>query len=215
MAELVVRQGRVTFETTGGAIEWASAGAPAAGQVDSGDRDVIVAVGGGALLGVVDALGHGPEASEVADTVVAVLHAGASDELQNILLRCHRELAGSRGAVLALARFESIGTLSWLGVGNVKALLLRPRYGTMQACATVVAHAGVLGMQLPPIRSQSIAVRPEDVLVMASDGVGAVEMEREIWANLPAATAGIVKQHRVPSDDSILLAARLSRGRAS
>jgi hypothetical protein len=70
-------------------------------------------------------------------------------------------------------------------------------------------------MQLPPIRSQSIAVRPEDVLVMASDGVGAVEMEREIWANLPAATAGIVKQHRVPSDDSILLAARLSRGRAS
>ncbi len=198
----------------GGSVHWASASVPAAGETKSGDRAVVFANRSGALIAVVDALGHGREASEVADIAVAAIEANAEDELPSVLLLCHRELRGSRGAVVALARFEAADTLSWIAVGNVKTLIMRAQFGRTQAFATATAHAGVLGMHMPPTRSGGLVLRSGDVLVMASDGVIDVEMETGPWSSLGDAAARIVECNRVPADDAILIAARLSPGPA-
>lgn len=193
-------------------MEWALASAPASGETHTGDRGLVTSAREGALIAVVDALGHGPEASRVADAAVEAILDGPVDDLPRVVLRCHHELAGSRGAVLALARFEATGILSWLAIGNVRAILMRHRYGRAQACAAATAHAGILGMRLPPVRPSTIAVRPDDVLVMATDGVGGVELSAQRWSDLPAAAAHALNQNRIAADDALVLTARLSRG---
>jgi hypothetical protein len=56
-----------------------------------------------------------------------------------------------------------------------------------------------------------LAVRPEDVLVLASDGVAGFELDTEQWSNLATAAVRIVQLNRIPSDDAVLLAARISQ----
>src|SRR5690606_24898882 len=71
-------------------IDWATAGAALAGQASSGDRAVIVPFPGGALVAVIDGLGHGKEACEAAAEAEQVLVAAPYEPVDSLMLRCHQ-----------------------------------------------------------------------------------------------------------------------------
>ena len=109
-----------------GPIEWAATSRPRPGEHICGDRSIAVDVNGtGALIGVVDGIGHGTEAAEAANCCVDVLGDARTEPLNILVQRCHRALSSTRGAVMTLARIDfRIDILSWIGVGNVAADLV-------------------------------------------------------------------------------------------
>src|ERR1700737_1435595 len=103
-----------------GPIEWAGKARPRPGENVCGDRLIAVDVDGtGALIGVLDGLGHGAEAAQAANRGVDTLLAARSEPLDVLVQRCHRALSCTRGAAMTLAHIDfQTDTLSWLGVGN-------------------------------------------------------------------------------------------------
>src|SRR4051794_39540545 len=112
-------------------LEWGVATRALAGQPESGDRHLVEPFPGGALLAVVDGLGHGEEAAEAARAAVAALAGHAGEAVTAAVERCHRELRNTRGVVIGVASFDAAGgTMTWLGVGDVDGVLVRAQPGT-------------------------------------------------------------------------------------
>ena len=127
---------------------------------------------GGALVAVVDGLGHGELAAVPAETAIEVLERHAREPVVTLIQRCHERLRGTRGAVMSLASFrEADGTMTWLGVGNVVGVLLRADPGAVPRQEYLSLRGGVVGDQLPRLDASVIPVTRGDTLILASDGV--------------------------------------------
>jgi hypothetical protein len=175
----------------------------------SGDLHVVAPFPHGALAAVVDGLGHGPEAADAAAAAAEVLIRDAGSPVGELIAACHAALRRTRGAVMSLASFDSLtDTVSWVGVGDVEAVLMRadPAQGARDS---IVLRGGVVGYQLPPLREATREVRPGDVLIFTTDGVrphfvAEVTAEREpqdIAENVLSAFAK-------PTDDALVLVVR-------
>jgi hypothetical protein len=68
------------------------------GEKESGDRHLVSAFDTGALVAVIDALGHGHDASQAADLATRVLAQHAHEMPISLVQRCHAEMRDSRGA---------------------------------------------------------------------------------------------------------------------
>src|SRR4051812_25511416 len=107
-------------------FEFGVASRPAMGETVSGDLHHIATFPRGALIAVVDGVGHGEAAATAAQIAVDAIRGNAYEPLPTLLARCHEALNGTRGAVLTLASVDTAAeTVTWLGVGNVEARLLR------------------------------------------------------------------------------------------
>lgn len=149
------------------AIAWGWAGS--ALELASGDLHVVVTFPGGALVALLDGLGHGPEAAEAARAAVPVLEAHPGAPVDELIQRCHHALRPTRGAVMTVASVRtSDDSLRWLAVGNVDGVVLRAGAGRAEA---ISARGGVVGYQLPPLRPQAIAVSIGDTLILTTDGI--------------------------------------------
>ena len=149
-------------------VEWACASRALSGQLRSGDRGLVLTFEGGALAAVIDGLGHGPEAAEAAECAENVLRRMVGQPLAELVRMCHEECRQTRGCVLSLAQFDDRGSMSWLGVGNVEALLIR---GGSLAHEAVAARGGTVGYMLPALHPRTLPIQTGDTLVLASDGI--------------------------------------------
>ena len=107
-------------------IDWGVASRALPGEVVCGDLHLIKPIPDGVLLAVADGLGHGDEATVAAKTALAIVEGHSEAPLEALVTRCHDALMKTRGAVMTVATLNSLeGSLTWLGVGNVEAVLLR------------------------------------------------------------------------------------------
>src|SRR5207248_8737427 len=105
--------------------QWGMAGMPLPGEEESGDAGLVRSFPGGALVAVVDGLGHGPEAARAARAAITTLAAEPAAPVTLLVQRCHTALASTRGAALTVASINAQeGVVSWLAVGNVAASLV-------------------------------------------------------------------------------------------
>ena len=138
----------------------------------SGDLHVVVPFDGGALIALIDGLGHGVEAAAAAHAAVPILEAYASHPVVSIMDRCHEGLRRTRGAVVTIASIvEAESSLTWVGVGNVDAVLLRSSTNQRHPDSALVLRGGVVGQQLPPLRPATLPISTGDVLILVTDGV--------------------------------------------
>lgn len=189
-------------------IAWATAGAALAGETTSGDRAVVVPFPSGALVAVIDGLGHGREACEAALAAERILLAAPYEPVSELMQRCHDGLRRTRGAVISIASFDAHeSAMTWLGVGNVESLLVRaePDAGD----EVVASRGGTVGYLLPALHPRTLAVRPGDTLVMASDGIRHGFRSEIIPARSPQEIADEVMAHWAKgSDDACVVVAR-------
>lgn len=151
-------------------IEWGWAGS--ALEPLSGDLHVVVPYVGGALVALIDGLGHGAEAAQAAAAAVPVLQAQADAPVLRLMERCHEALRRTRGAAVSLASFSAHeASMTWTGVGNVEGALLRVSAPSHRASEGITLRGGVVGYRLPPLHANTVAVTPGDILVLATDGV--------------------------------------------
>lgn len=190
-------------------IDWAWAGA-ALGGGESGDLHVVTLLPSGALLAVIDGLGHGPEAALAARAAALVLQTQAELSVLELIERCHEALHKTRGAVMSLASLDSrSSTVDWCGVGNVEGLLFRENLGSVRACEAVPTRGGVVGYRLPSTKVSTVSVRSGDLLVFASDGIRSNFNDAVDFDSPPQAIAdAILARHARTSDDALVLVAR-------
>lgn len=193
-----------------GAIEWGLATQAMAGEADSGDLEVVEAFAGGVLVGAIDGLGHGREAAEVARLAAGTLAGHAGETVASLVRRCHGALLETRGVVMSLASFNSVdSTITWAGVGNVGATLLRGESTRLLRRETLLLRGGVVGFQLPALSEEVLTVAPGDTLVLATDGVRPEYTEGLVLGPSPQELAErILAQHLKGSDDALVLVAQ-------
>ncbi|MBW0012727.1 SpoIIE family protein phosphatase, partial [Mycobacterium sp.] len=143
-------------------------------ELTSGDRGIAVDLDGdGALFGVVDGLGHGPEAATAALRAVDVVKGAPDKRLEVLVQLCHRLLDGTRGVAMTLARIDfGANTLTWTGVGNVAAELVAKAPTGFQIRSSARLTAGIIGYRIPEVvPAQVHSIRPGDMLVISTDGI--------------------------------------------
>jgi len=191
-------------------LEWSVATRTMSGEIECGDAHLVVELPGGALVAVVDGLGHGREAAVAAREAVATLTQHADEPVVPLLQRCHGQLRATRGVVMTLASFRAAAaTMTWLGVGNVEGFLLRANAAAIPARESVLLRGGVVGYEIPPLRPATHRVAAGDTLVLATDGIRSAFAEGLDVAVPPREMAGgVLARHAKDTDDALVLVAR-------
>ena len=192
------------------ALERGVAGAPLAGQDRSGDLAVFAGYDGGALVAVLDGLGHGGPAADAAATASDAILLHRSEPAAELLRHCHAELRKTRGVVMRLAWFDlERHELAWAGVGNVEARLVRGAavYGERHESALVLG--GVVGYNLPAFRPATTELRPGDAVAFATDGIEA-DYSVSLAPGVPAQRLAerILERHVKGTDDALAVVVR-------
>ncbi|POX48724.1 phosphatase [Streptomyces sp. Ru71] len=141
---------------------------PFGGADFSGDAWAWARSGDRLTLMLADGLGHGPEASRASAAAVRELHRSAHLPPPELLRRLHTELAGTRGAAVALAQLETdAGRLRFAGVGNIGARL---REG--DSWRALLSRPGIVGVHRPATLTETLLPWSADrLLVLHSDGL--------------------------------------------
>ncbi len=162
--EPVVQRGEI--------LDWCLAGRIAPGERVSGDLPVMFTWQGGALVGLIDGLGHGAQAAFAAQRAADAIEPWARRPLPELVQRCHEAIRDTRGVVLTLVSIDAIaGTTTALGVGNVEAFLYRLADDAAPERETILLRGGVVGYQLPSLQATELSMAPNDRLVFATDGI--------------------------------------------
>jgi phosphoserine phosphatase RsbX len=196
-------------------VDWAVAAVALPGEEESGDLHYVRQEGDRALLGVVDGLGHGPEAAHAARLAVEALGSSSGSELDSCFARCHRALSRTRGVVMSLASIDAAQRrLSWAAIGNVDGVLLRAEARDRPGSESLLMLGGVVGHQLPKLRPTELMLDPGDVLVLATDGIRS-EFRAELNTDDgPEQLAQrVLSRHGKENDDALVLVARFEPAR--
>lgn len=205
-----------------GLLEWAHAGRPYPGQALSGDAVVVADRPNGAMIAVVDALGHGGEAAGVAAAAAAALRQNAAEPVIPLMRAVHQALRGSRGAVVSMGLLDArsdtrSGAFTWLGVGNVQGCVARGAGGAgeLPPSESLLLRGGIVGIQLPPLYAAILPLEPGDLIVFATDGIAAGFMSAvRPEAPVGETAARVLRQHAMNNDDAIVVVARFHRREA-
>ncbi len=175
-------------------------------EKQNGDTFVIKCWKEHALVGVIDGLGHGPEARKAAVRARNYIEDHFDQPLANIFKGVDRACQSTRGVVLALARFNlSTKTFQTASVGNIETRLI--------CCidrTSFVTRRGIVGMNAPLPVVEEHPWSDESILVMYSDGLhshwGYNDFNEEIWSNpTKAAHTILLKQGKVNDDITLVI----------
>lgn len=190
-----------------GPIRWAALNRALDGEIVSGDGHVVVPTEEGALVALIDGLGHGPEAALAANEAARELERDPTRSVVQALEGCHRALSRTRGAVMSIVRV-SRDEVSWVGVGNVDAVVVRGLGGTAGR-ARLLPVGGVVGHKLPTLRLTVTPIARGDMLVLATDGLRFDVMDHiDAFAAPEAVVDRMMSISRTGRDDALALAAR-------
>ena len=181
------------------------------GETESGDQHLVCCNESGVLIAAIDGIGHGAEAASAARAAIAVLRAGVGEPIISLVTACHEKLRSTRGVVLSLGSVDvKHGLMTWLGVGNVQAVLVRADKKAAPQ-ETLLLRGGVVGGHLPQLQAAVLPVAPGDLLVFATDGIRA-DFVRTLSSleNPQRAAERIMKSFSNQSDDALVLALRIT-----
>lgn len=174
------------------------------GEAHNGDAFVVKTWDDRTLVCVIDGLGHGPLAHRAATAARNYVEAHFDRPLSAIFQGADRACKGTRGVVMAVARFDwAAETLTLANVGNIAARAAGPdRTG-------FVVRRGVVGGNHPEPSVVTRDWRPEYTMVLHSDGIST----RWDWDDLRGAGDGsaggianwLLRTHGKAADDATAL----------
>jgi hypothetical protein len=139
------------------------------GELLSGDHALWAWSEEALVVGLVDGLGHGPEAREAADRAMELMRERLSLSPELMLEHCDSGLWGTRGVSAGIVRLDRrSGALVHACVGNITTMVCRPGEAGIMSCTP-----GVLGISRQRARATrgESWLRPGEMLVMYTDGL--------------------------------------------
>ncbi len=191
-------------------LDWGVAVMNSPGQSESGDAHAVKFFPGGALVGVVDGLGHGSEAGVAAKIAARNLEQYAQEPVMSLLRRCHEALRTTRGAVMSIASFNARDdTMTWLGVGNVQGIFHRADPAANPAREFLLMRRGVVGDRFERAVASIVPISPGDTLLFATDGVQSDLTLTFSPTEVPQHVADrILSRYAKGTDDALVFVAR-------
>ncbi|MFO7562629.1 MAG: SpoIIE family protein phosphatase [Enhygromyxa sp.] len=175
-------------------------GRPRIGETRSGDAGCVRTIDGVTWALLIDGLGHGPRAAEVAERAVEE-HGSFTAELsvEAALTRLHAALEGTRGAAATLLRFGA-RTLGFGGIGNVS---LRTLAG---ARVPFIAANGIVGHRPLRVRVGEIELSSPGRLLMFTDGiVPTAPLSTMAFLGAEALARTLIADHSLARDDATVM----------
>jgi serine/threonine protein phosphatase PrpC len=194
------------------AIEIGIAQLARAGELRSGDRCVVKTAAQRTLIGVIDGVGHGPEAALAADAAVEILETFAGESVGPLLRRCHERLRTTRGAAITLIVLDAAAkSAEWVGAGNVAAVVSVTESPGKRYCRELLIRSGIAGSLLPSTEALSLTLRRDDTVVIATDGVHPTFIDG-VCAGGPAQRLAekLLAKYGTSHDDALVVVARLA-----
>lgn len=147
-------------------LEYAQVNRPHYYEHVSGDAAIIREKDHLLLAAIVDVLGHGPEAHEVAVETEKFLMAHWNDSVVDLMDQLHKHLVGSRGAGAGLCVVDRrSGLLRYTGIGNT---VIR-RFGSSEL--RLLSRSGIIGGSRRTPKEEQMTLTPGDVVLLYTDGV--------------------------------------------
>lgn len=147
-------------------IEYAKVNRPHYYEHVSGDAAVVGEKDHLLFAAIVDVLGHGREAHELAVDIEKFLIAQWSGSVVDLMDRLHEHLNGSRGAVAGLCLVDRrSGLLRYTGTGNT---VIR-RFGSGEV--RLLSRPGIVGGSRRTPKEEQMTLTPGDVVLLYTDGV--------------------------------------------
>ena len=132
----------------------------------SGDAAVVRAVGGTLVLAIVDVLGHGPTAHEVAAVAEDLLEGSEARDVTALMSMLDAELGATVGAAVGLAAVDAAtGTGVYAGIGNTVARILG------RSERRLVSIDGVVGKRHASVRPAGFTLAHGESLLLHTDGI--------------------------------------------
>ncbi len=180
------------------AVEIGAAGRPAKGESVSGDAWLVKEFPDGALVAVVDGLGHGPLAAEAARAVTDFLASQPWTDLAVLLKDCSAAVAHTRGAALALLHVDvSAMRLRHCGVGNVDVTAIG------RQPARPVSLPGVVGARIRKVVETTHTLHAGDRLAVFTDGISSrFDLSQYRGASAQDTAEQILAQWSMSHDDA-------------
>ncbi len=172
-----------------GAVKAVVAGIVSAypGEIVSGDAWAGGPSPVGPTLMLADGSGHGSQAAMAADVAVQTYSAAARESCVHLVELMHQALAPTRGAAVAVARFErEAGLVRFVGLGNVTGAVVVN--GKVQR---MISHNGIAGHVAPRIREFVYPVAGAPLVLLHSDGLSA-KWDLAAYPGLAAAHPAII-----------------------
>jgi len=152
---------------------------PMPGEQRSGDTGMIEAKDGLLTATLIDVLGHGDQAADLADKTSRALSAWGDLQPLDTIERLHQQFRGSRGMVASCASIHAdTGILEYCGIGNISARIFGSR--THQ----FVNRDGVVGYRMVSPKTHMFQLQAGDVFIMHSDGITSRFYNEDIGSKL-------------------------------
>jgi serine phosphatase RsbU (regulator of sigma subunit) len=187
--------------------EIAILGRPCEGETESGDDAAFVRQADALTIGVVDGLGHGILAHDVAAPTVALLRDRAELDPAAILHAVDDLLQHTRGAVMAVAHIDlRLRQIEHAAIGDVRTSTYQPRESRRFS-----STAGILGAGDQRGRKYLVEREPmhdHEVIVMCSDGLTSradISDELQLLRRHPIVIAAHLLEHFGRSNDDALV----------
>lgn len=145
-------------------LNFARINRPCFGEHVSGDLCLHIEAGTTHYYALIDVLGHGQEAFELARHCQHWLTQHIQSNLIDLIQNLHHEIRGSRGIALTLASLYS-NRLQVVGVGNTNLYLIS------QQIQLFPAQPGIVGSNLPRLIPATTMLTDQDLLILTSDGI--------------------------------------------
>ena len=192
-----------------GLLGYSSLVRPCRGESLSGDSVVIQPLEQDLFVAIVDVLGHGPEAHELAQVINVYLARYGTSDVTGLMTRLHQYLKGTRGAAAGLCAIDAAkGRINYVGIGNTAVR----RFG--KAETRLVSQDGVLGQNIRTPRLQTLQLEPGDLIVLYTDGVSdrfTADDYPGVLHHAPREVASNIVQHfGKDHDDAACIAVRYS-----
>lgn len=203
------------METLGGGfLDVAVANWTHAGEGECGDLYLVQPTAEGLLVAVVDGIGHGGEAAKVAQLTISILKRHAQESVNEMIKQCHAGLRSTRGAVAALALFNTrTHTMTWTGVGNIEGKLFTKTAST--GPLTLLSASGTLGKgDGIDVHPSKLSIVAGDTLILASDGVRSdFYLNLDITQSPRELADRILERSAMRKDDAMIVVARYKGSR--
>ncbi|WPC44326.1 SpoIIE family protein phosphatase [Clostridium sp. JS66] len=133
---------------------------------ECGDISVIKEYDNQCFIALIDVLGHGSEAREIALSAKKYLESNYKNELIDLMKGLHKHLEGTRGAAAAMYCLDIFtGELTYVGVGNITFRI----FGAKPI--RLVPRDGVVGYIMTNPEKRIVKLYPNDIVLMYSDGI--------------------------------------------
>ncbi len=140
---------------------------PIDGEIACGDSWSVIENEYSKRFLVVDGLGHGQLAADVAQLCIEIFHSLPTASLESVMRHLHDKLRTTRGGVVAIAEVPNLeGKGTFCGIGNISTTV----ESTASPRQHLLSDPGIVGYEARKFRTSSFNWDSNSILIMHSDG---------------------------------------------